>query len=1520
MPDKKGQFEVLERAVRLNRQRVQKPKSCLFIVKQIRAAAFAVLALALSFPAFSTQFQQLKLDDSQRQSDIYSITEDSNGYLWLGTFNGLYRFDGKEFVGYQNNPNKQDSLSNNIARFIFHSSEEDLWIGTQQGLNRYIPEQDSFKRYLPSDLSNARPEVIWGFFESPTQQLLVSTDTNLYWWNGEEDRFEPILSANSDAVEIKSLVFLSSNRVLAATYERGLYVVDITTGKVKPYPHNNLLTQPGQLIHQITPLQNGVHKLNTSHGIYQLSVENWKLTKLIDGDINQQAVRISVEANSGELWLGTEQGLYTKSPNEQATKFPLGESENSPYIYTLFKDSHGNIWAGGRSFFGVHRSVAEPFQHVKLEPSTDGSFYPNVYAIEVSPKGSWLLTGDRELLYRNLETEETEVLLSFPKDLRFEINSKIRLGSTQNKLWISSIDNLLSYDLDTQELVQHSIHVDGLKLGYDYDFVTGPKGNVWLASEYHGLLKYTPNSGKTLQYIPKGRDLSNFQVKALMFDEEDKLWLGSRQGAFSFSTEDETFQHYALEISGSISTIAVNSEAIWLGTLSSGLFRFAPKTGTVQQFTANNGLSDNSVSSIVITAQDDVWLSTDSGLSHYIASTNKVVSYNSFNSVFNAEYNQHASAISPSGSLFFGGHHGITQFHPREVLPTPHKGKVHLHSLKVFNQEVHPKGPQQRLQATVDSLLPIKLLSTDSPFSIEFGYPSPAYSSSIIYRYRLRGQDAQWLTTDNDRPVATYTNLSSGDYTFEVQAQSLDGQWQSEITRVPVYIAPPFWLSNWAYCLYCLSLISILVFINRHRRQKKRAQLRIAESEERLKLSLWGSGDELWDWHITTGKIYRSNIWGLLEFPHDGRRSPTKDHESNIHPRDLSRVQQALTNHFDGESTYYEATYRVRNKSSDWLWILDRGKIVERDGDGKPLRMTGTIKDISKLKQAEHRLTLFARSVANISDAVFILNNRFRIIEVNDAFTTITGFNKNQVLNNSLRFRSYPPRFTEQVKMKLAQQGRWMGELEEMRADGTPFILELAIDPITSEEGEVTHYVGVFSDITRRKQTEEELKKLSVEDTLTGLPNRSWFQAEHAKLVAKNTRHALMVFDLDNFKKVNDSLGHQAGDELLVQVAQRLDRCTRQQDTLFRLGGDEYAVLMENTTDINTITQSVKNLQHALEKPFSISGQELITTSSIGIVLFPLDGNDSEELLRNADTAMYHAKSQGSNGYVFFSSKMNDSAKHQFHIESLLRKAIRDDHFNLYYQPKFSAATGDVDGMEALIRLHHPEFGPISPGEFIPMAEDNGLIIEIGDIVLKKACFAAQNWRRQGLMKGRMAVNVSARQFASPGFIERIGHALKVSGLPAHCLELELTEGALVEDPEGAIEVMDKVRQLGIHISLDDFGTGYSSLAYLQRFPIDTLKIDQTFVRNMTNSESGLNMVSSIIALAHNLHLTVIAEGVETEQERDILAEMHCETLQGFLMSRPLSETDFSAFLFIQQSAEEAEHEEALELPPPSQH
>jgi diguanylate cyclase (GGDEF)-like protein/PAS domain S-box-containing protein len=707
--------------------------------------------------------------------------------------------------------------------------------------------------------------------------------------------------------------------------------------------------------------------------------------------------------------------------------------------------------------------------------------------------------------------------------------------------------------------------------------------------------------------------------------------------------------------------------------------------------------------------------------------------------------------------------------------------------------------------------------------------------------------------------------------------------------------------------VYALTSLLILVYVIQQYRNKKLYNLQIRESEERLKLSLWGSGDEMWDWNIVTGKIYRSNIWGILDFPQDGTRnkSPEKnslDHgNTNVHQHDIARVKQAIDDHFTDKSEYFEATYRVRDKNNNWVWILDRGKIVEWDEENNATRMTGTLKDISQIKKTEERLKLFARCIQNISDAVVIYDRQFITVDVNKAFQRITGITKTKMVGSSLSFKQYPATFSQNIKKHLLTKGSWHGEIENLHVDGRRYLAELNIDIIHDENGNISHFVGVFSDITKRKETEAELIKLASSDTLTSLPNRAFFQANQARLVKKNINHALLVFDLDNFKKINDSMGHQLGDNILCQVAARMLAISSKKDTVYRLGGDEFSIIIEDTNDIHTITTLAKNILRTIAQPFKLSNQEIVLYSSIGIVLFPEDGLTGHELLKNADTAMYHAKGNGGNKYQFFSDSMNKKAVKRLQIENLIRHGLKEDSFTVYYQPKIEIATGKVAGMEALVRFETPNKGVVSPVVFIPVSEETGQIIDIGEIVLRKACFATKKWVDAGLFDGRVAVNLSAVQFTQANLVTQITNILKESQLPAKHLELEITEGTVMGSPQVAIDTMLQIRSMGIHLSLDDFGTGYSSLAYLRKFPLNTLKIDKAFVDDIEQSEQGRNMVATIVTIAHNLGMDVVAEGVETNQQLSFLAKLNCEQLQGYLYSKPLATEHFQKYLLAHQ-------------------
>ncbi|WP_213608643.1 EAL domain-containing protein [Pseudoalteromonas sp.] len=692
-----------------------------------------------------------------------------------------------------------------------------------------------------------------------------------------------------------------------------------------------------------------------------------------------------------------------------------------------------------------------------------------------------------------------------------------------------------------------------------------------------------------------------------------------------------------------------------------------------------------------------------------------------------------------------------------------------------------------------------------------------------------------------------------------------------------------------------MSLVVVYLLTIVHTLKRSHSQLQL--SEKRLKSTVEGSGDTLWDWNIKTGKVIRindkyvMNSNNLVEFP------PNK---SLIHPHDLTHVDYLLKKHFAEESTFFEASYRIKDSFGKWNWVLDRGKIIEKDANLSPLRMTGTVRDISQLKSTEDRLNLFAKCVESLTDALAIYDKDFRLVDVNPSFLTLFGGVREQYLKKEFHLAGYNKSYIETIKETVRKHEHIQQEVKLRNSDHALLPFEISIDEIKNAQNQITNYVVVYSDLTERKKTESELNNLSNRDRITSLPNRNLFFSDLKKLAKQHSHHALLVFDLDNFKKINDSLGHQLGDSLLAKLATRLNKLTRENDVFYRLGGDEFALVMSNTNDIHIITRMAKQFLAAIATPFKMAGHELAITSSVGIVLFPEDGNTPEILLKNADTAMYHAKKKG-NSYLFFNDTMNRQAVKRLQIENLMRFGLKEDHFEVYYQPKMNIRTGKLAGMEALVRFITPKKGVISPGVFIPIAEETGQIIEIGEVVLNKACRDVKQWLDDGLFNARVAVNLSAKQFSLPDLTTRIDVILQKNELPSYFLELEITEGTVMDDPQEAIAIMRSLSARGIHLAMDDFGTGYSSLAYLKQFPLNTLKIDKAFIDDM-KTERGRNMVDSIVTIAHNLDLHVVAEGVEQASQINTLEELNCETLQGYYYSKPLSKDEFTAFLKQQQS------------------
>lgn len=543
---------------------------------------------------------------------------------------------------------------------------------------------------------------------------------------------------------------------------------------------------------------------------------------------------------------------------------------------------------------------------------------------------------------------------------------------------------------------------------------------------------------------------------------------------------------------------------------------------------------------------------------------------------------------------------------------------------------------------------------------------------------------------------------------------------------------------------------------------------------------------------------------------------------------------------------------------------------------------------------ANDKLRKLTHGIENSASAVMITNIDGTIEYVNRKFCQLTGYSVEEAIGSNpriLKSDSTPHEVFENLWRTILSGSEWRGELLNRRKNGELYWSIASISPLRDESGQITHFIANVEDINDRKNAEATIEHLAYYDPLTDLPNRRMLQ-DRLELALRRSRRqgnamALLYLDLDGFKHVNDNLGHPAGDRLLREMATRFTSLLRDDDLVCRLGGDEFAVILHDLhNDEDAVVVAHKLLEEAA-LPLSLENTEVVVTASIGIALFPKDGDDVKTIEKNADIALYHAKGEGKNTFSFFDEELNSASRNRIELEQRLRRVLERDELRVLYQPKIDLNSGKVVGVEALVRWNSPEFGMVSPLRFIPLAEETRMIIPIGEWVLETACRQQVAWQEQGLPLS-MAVNLSSVQFTSPSLIERITAILDKTGMRSDQLELELTESALVEKPDEATWILEQLRSLGCGIAIDDFGTGYSSLSYLKNFPVTILKIDRTFVRDLAHNSGDRAIAQSVVALAGNLDMRTVAEGVEQQEQLDILRELGCSFVQGFLYSRPV--------------------------------
>jgi diguanylate cyclase (GGDEF)-like protein/PAS domain S-box-containing protein len=690
--------------------------------------------------------------------------------------------------------------------------------------------------------------------------------------------------------------------------------------------------------------------------------------------------------------------------------------------------------------------------------------------------------------------------------------------------------------------------------------------------------------------------------------------------------------------------------------------------------------------------------------------------------------------------------------------------------------------------------------------------------------------------------------------------------------------------------------------------ENKRIQAALHETEkefrdqsQRYAEVILGANIATWEWNVQTGKSAYNERWAEMLGYRLKELEPIiiGTWETLLHPDDAHNTNELLKRCSSNETDTYECEYRMQHKNGSWVWILDRGRVVEWTNDGKSVRMSGTHQDITKSKQTEEELKLAASVFTYAREGITITDTTGVIINVNDAFSAITGYTRDEVIGQNprvLQSGRHSPKFYKEMWDTLQADGHWSGEIWNKRKNGEVYPEILTISAVLDDAGKVQNYVALFNDITAIKEHQAQLERIAHYDTLTKLPNRTLLADRLTQSMVQVRRRksslAVVFLDLDKFKEVNDAYGHDVGDKLLIVISRRLKEALRDVDTLARIGGDEFVAVLMDIERGEDCEPVLERLLEAASGSVTVEGIMLKVSASMGVAIYPQDGVDADQLMRHADQAMYVAKHEGKNCYHMFDTAQNIAMLTRHDDLQSIRKALVQNEFVLYYQPKVNMRTGEIIGVEALIRWHSPERGLVPPNDFLPAIENHVISIEVGEWVIDAALGQIEAWQALGL-DIPVSVNVSALQLQHDGFVTRLAALLAAHPeVSPSSLEIEVLETSLIDDVMQVSTTMLACIDLGVSFALDDFGTGYSSLTYLRQFPASLIKIDQTFVLNMLTTPDDIAIVEGVVNLAKSFKHKVIAEGVETIAHGTALLQTGCELAQGYGIARPMMAKD----------------------------
>ncbi|MDE2224095.1 MAG: EAL domain-containing protein [Xanthomonadaceae bacterium] len=1480
-------------------------------------------------------FQQLDDRDGLTQNSVTLIFQDQTGFMWFATQGGLFRYDGYSLNRYTHDPNRADSLPEDYkVTSLADAGNGRLWVGsTSGGLILFDPSGNATLPLPESVQRKALP--VTDLLGLPGGGLLVGSPRGVDLLTGGEANpsLRPVWAESADRQDwVQSMTRCGDGAVYASA---GDEVIALDPAKA----NGRVLAGSGAPINALLCDPGGRLLLGNAMGLFSVNRHDGSLAPLWQHGTAGDVGVVSIVADDAHgLWLGLTDHTLLRIGSDGATvkvePAPLGIVGGLPDspITTMFVDRTGLLWIGTLTSGVVWtRTDNSPISSV-LNLTGDPRVKTFVSALQTASDGQfWVaMSGPGLVRYNPLTHEVTSYKAALDKAIGAgsagratgnepALPAPIAQGGSPHPVDSAGPREIRIYDIlrdsDGHLLLPSNrgiLRFDPADGTAAYALLGGKpatapvrtlfrarNGDLWVAPYGAGLVHY--HDGQVVRSFDSRQGLASNSVVALAQDRSGNVWAGTTDGVSMIDPANGKIRTLR-EIPGNGHSLAGNAVAslmidsqgqMWIGTLSgiSRLERVDANGGQFQRYGIGGGLPDNSINCMLEGLGGRIWFSTNLGLGVLDPKTGSIRSFGIADGIQGNEYTSGACLRTGKDTLLFGGH-GFDIIEPERLRFSSHTAPVAFTAFYAGESRIRlPQSPEQ----------PIILGANNRGVHATFGtldYAAPAHNR---FRIRLIGSRHPEWSSPTLAHTAAFSDLPPGSYRLEVQAVLRDGT-PGNTASLQFHI-PVVWWWNWPMRIVYAAAIALLILIallgwRSHHQEQTRHRRQLLLRENRLRQALWGSGDEFWDWNLEHGTILRLGPEGAPGGHHEESIAADEWRATMVHPDDLANLNHALAEHIAGHTEHFEVEHRVRGRDGEWTWVISRGRIVERDVDGKPLRICGTERDISALRAADRDRRIAMEVIRNMSEAVTVTDLDFRFVSINTAFTRMTGYAEHEVLGRDasvLNGSRHAPASYNQLRQTLAESGHWRGELWQRRKDGEEFLCWVELNEVCDASGQRTHMIGVLTDITDRKRAEQELRYLANYDTLTGLPNRALLgeRLGAAVISARRTgqKVGLLFLDLDRFKHINDSMGHSTGDRTLKAAGARLRQCVRETDVVARLGGDEFTVVLENLADARGAEEMAQRLIQAFARPLPIAGtQEAVISPSIGIALYPDHGQTPADLLKCADTAMYQAKDRGRNTWAVYHAGMDARARDHATLVTALRRALERKELSMVYQPKL-AIHGDqgITGMEALLRWHSHELGEIPPSVFIPLAEETGQIHDISAYVFATACADLRRFREGGHRNLTMAINLSAAQLNRPDLTLHICDMLAEHDVAPNQVELELTESMVMANAEQSVRLLGELKSIGARLAIDDFGTGYSSLAYLKRLPIDTLKIDQEFVGDVTTDPDDAAITSTIITMAHSLQLKVVAEGVETAEQLAFLRAQNCDEIQGYWLSRPLT-------------------------------